>query len=283
MNKGNLKILNRKKKKKRIAGFVFIFIAFIASCLGMYFFAIHNVIAKEIIFTGNRYLKNEELQSLIGIKVNEKMYAVTDKAIYKNLKSSPWIKDAVIRREFLSFYRGRILINVKEAVPIAILKKGESERMYLVDNDGTVLEPMKEGTVFFLPIIKEIDPKKSKETFVEAVRFIMVLHERKLFSPGDNIVITGQRPEDISLEIEGVSIKIGSGDLDKKLDRLGIVTEELEKRNMQVEYIDLRFADKIIVKPVTVVNEEAKPAVTKKRPEKVQRKKKNDAKKKKRQ
>ncbi len=281
MNKGNIKILNRKKKKKRIAGFVFIFAAVIAGSIALYFFARHSIVAREIIFTGNRYLKNEELQSLIGIKVNDKMYSIADNAIYKNLKSSPWIKDAVIRREFIGFSSGRILINVKEAVPIAILKM--SERIYLVDKDGSVLEPLKEGTVFFLPVIKEIDPMKSKEAFIEAVRFIMVLHERKLFSPGDNIVITGQRPEDISLELEGVTIKIGSGDLDKKLDRLGLVTEELEKRNMQVEYIDLRFTDKIIVKPLIAAQEETKPAAIKKTPDKVQGTTKKDAKKKKRQ
>ncbi|MGO9613709.1 MAG: hypothetical protein ACLPX5_11830, partial [Dissulfurispiraceae bacterium] len=41
----------------------------------------------------------------------------------------------------------------------------------------------------------------------------------------------------------------------KNWPRLRVVKEEIERRNMLVEYVDLRFNDKIIVKPVTQVPE----------------------------
>ena len=57
-------------------------------------------------------------------------------------------------------------------------------------------------------------------------------------------------PEDITLKVDSISIKVGAGDFDKKLERLEAIKDEIQKRNMTIEYIDLRFANKVIVKPL---------------------------------
>ncbi|HCZ12465.1 MAG TPA: hypothetical protein DHV16_09505 [Nitrospiraceae bacterium] len=121
-------------------------------------------------------------------------------------------------------------------------------RPYLIDRDGNILEPLKEGTVLFLPIIKDIDHNRNREAYAEAVKFVNVLNRRTL-SYGGSIEITGQRPEDITLKLGSIAIKIGAGDFEKKIERLEFAKDEIEKRNIAVEHIDLRFADKIIVKP----------------------------------
>ncbi len=43
---------------------------------------------------------------------------------------------------------------------------------------------------------------------------------------------------------------MGAGDFERKLTDLQFVKEEIAKRNIRVEYIDLRFANRIVVKPV---------------------------------
>ncbi len=57
------------------------------------------------------------------------------------------------------------------------------------------------------------------------------------------------------MKIDKIVIKVGKGDIEKKLERLEFVREEIQKRNMTVEYIDLRFANKIIVKPAQQENQ----------------------------
>jgi cell division protein FtsQ len=109
---------------------------------------------------------------------------------------------------------------------------------------------MREGTVLFLPVIKEINPYKDRHVYAEAVKFAGILHNKKVLSYGGNVEVTGQRPEDITLKVGDIFVKIGTGDFDKKLERLEFVKDEIEKRGIPVEYIDLRFANKIIVKPV---------------------------------
>lgn len=243
MNRRNLRSLQRKKERKKTKFVFFLFLLFVITALAMYFLIKNYIVIKEIAFIGNRHIKNDELRSLIKVKRGDELFGVSAKEIYSRLKASPWVRDAAIRKEL----SGRILVNITEAVPVAILSVAGIP--YLIDREGNILEQMKQGTVLFLPVIKDIDYKKDRDTYMEAVRFVNVLHSRRAASYEGILEITGRRPEDITLKLENIVIKIGAGDFDKKLERLEFVRDEIEKRNMSVEYIDLRFADKIIVKP----------------------------------
>ena len=242
MNRRNIRTLQRKKESKKIKFAVFMGILFIVSGIAMYFFITHSFSVKEIVFIGNRHLKNDELRSLIKVYKEDELFGVSGRELYGRLRRSPWVRDAVIRKEL----SGKIVVNVTEAEPIGIFNI--AGRPYLIDRDGNILEPLKEGTVLFLPIIKDIDHNRNREAYAEAVKFVNVLNRRTL-SYGGSIEITGQRPEDITLKLGSIAIKIGAGDFEKKIERLEFAKDEIEKRNIAVEHIDLRFADKIIVKP----------------------------------
>jgi cell division protein FtsQ len=252
INKRNIRSLQRKKETKKIRFFVVLSLVFIAAFTGMYFFVRSFFTVKDVVFVGNRYVKNEELKSLVKVNKNDELFGLSGKEIYQRLKKSAWVRDAVVRRELT----GRMVINISEAVPVAILSV--AERPYLIENEGRILEQMKEGTALFLPVIKDIHPNQNRDAYMEAIKFVMVLHNKKggisgSFSGsfgGSDIEITGHRPEDITLKLDNISIKVGAGDFDKKLERLQFVKDEIQRRNMSVEYIDLRFANKIIVKPL---------------------------------
>lgn len=252
MNKRKLKTLKKKKKKNKGLGFiVFLFILFVFASFGTYFFVKHNALIKELIFVGNLHLKNDELISLIEINQGDKLFNVSDRKIYSRLKASPWIKNVIIRKELSGITSGRILINVTEAVPVAILKM--ANRAYLISSDGTIVEQIDEETALFLPVIREIDPLKNKDTYREALNFVSALRNKKGLSFGKNVEITGQRPEDLTLTIRGkvnsIPIKIGAGDFNEKLKRLQLIRYEIEKRGISVKYIDIRFDNKAVVMP----------------------------------
>jgi cell division protein FtsQ len=240
----NIRSLERRKEKRRLRNLVLFPVLAAALFLAAFSLAKNLLRVKEIVFTGNHHLKNEELGSLIRIKKNSGLFGVSGRDIYLGLRQSPWIKDAVVRKEL----SGRVLINVAEREPVALLSL--AGKHFLIDNEGMVLEEMKEGTMLLLPVIKDIDPAGNRETYAEAVRFVDVLHDKRVVSYDGNIEISGERPEDITLKIDKIIIKVGIGDFDKKLARLDFVRDEIQRRNITVEYIDLRFANKIIVKPV---------------------------------
>jgi cell division protein FtsQ len=166
------------------------------------------------------------------------------------MKTAPWIKDAIVRKDLT----GRVTIQITEAVPIAVLQS--DDKPYLIDREGLRLEEISKEPVYFLPVIK-IDPASCREAYREAIALASILYDRKVMAHGGNIELSGARPEDITMKVDNIPIRIGAGDLAKKLEKLNFVRDELNKRNMAVEYIDLRFIDKIVVKPLKQDNKNA--------------------------
>ncbi len=254
MNRRNLRSLKRKTEKKRVRFLILPPLFLVAACAAVFLLIRYSMHLKEIVFIGNSHLKNEELRALIKVREKDALFGVSGERIYRNLKQSPWIKDAVVRREL----SGRMLVKVTEGVPIAILSLAGVP--YLVDSDGAVLEQMRDGTVLFLPVIKEIDPRQNGEAYMEAVNFLNVLHSKKIPAYEGSLEITGQRPEELTLKVDNIDIKIGSGDYEKKLERLESIKDEIRKRNIAIGTIDLRFANKIIVRPAGAQEAEVRPA-----------------------
>jgi cell division protein FtsQ len=250
----------RKSKKTRdgmgrvymIAAGVAIMVVLTAAALLAY----DHLLIREVNFYGNRHLTYEELLSLSGCSQKDRLFAVSAGDIYRKLKTSPWIKDAMVRKDL----SGKVTIQITEAVAIAVLLA--DEKPYLVDREGLRLEEIRGEPVYFLPVIK-IDPASCKEAYQEAVVLAGILYDGKVMAHQGNIELSGTRPEDITMKVDNLPVRIGVGDLTKKLEKLNFVREELVRRNMAVEYIDLRFADKIVVKPVSREPERAivKPAV----------------------
>ena len=218
-------------------------IAAVIAIIGTALLGYNYLFIREINFTGHRHLTNGELLSLTGCSQKSRLFAVSAGDIYRKLKASPWIKDAMVRKDLT----GRVTIQITEAVAIAVLQA--DEKPYLVDREGLRLEEIREEPVYFLPVIK-IDPASSKEAYHEAVALAGILYDGKVMAHAGNIELTGARPEEITMKVDNVPVKIGAGDLGKKLEKLNFVRDELVKRNMAVEYIDLRFIDKIVVKPL---------------------------------
>jgi cell division protein FtsQ len=216
----------------------------IVSCIGAFYGAKKLVVVSGVAFTGAQHLKSNDLQRLVRIKAGDELFGVSSAEIRQRLLKSPWVKDAVIRKELT----GRVLISIVEAVPMAILQI--NGRSMLVDREGVLLEEIPETQEKLLPVIHGIDPSRMRDAYLEALAFINIIHAKHAKMPAEGIVISGNRPEELSVAIDQISVRIGSGDFERKLADLQFVREEIAKRNLKVEYIDLRFANRIVVKPV---------------------------------
>jgi cell division protein FtsQ len=201
---------------------------------------------KEIVFQGNLHLSEGELKNIAGINGNEDLVTLSAKALSSQLLGSPWIKDVSVRKEFPN----RILIRLAEASPFAILEtKGHT---FLIDDRGRMLEEMN-GVVPFLPIINA-DPSRNRENFMEALSLAKVIKEKKIATERNRVeIIADKGPEAIALVLDNVVIKVGQGDYERKLNRLFALEDEIKKRAIPVDYVDLRFANRVVVKPISEV------------------------------
>lgn len=245
----------QNSRKKRILLYCSIAVLPLVSLILLEEAIINSLPVKKVVFIGNRHLSEDELRNLMGItqpngitsKGISKGKGVNLKSIKTNLMKSPWIKDVCIRREIPDVLK----IRVYEAEPLAILEM--QGRPFLIDEHGRLLEELRGEAIPFLPVILS-DPFKNKESFMEAINLALVLRKRNIAKERNRVEIIANRDrESLSAVIDGVVIKVGYGNYDEKFDRLFKLEDMIREKAMAVEYIDLRFSNKAIVKPVKEV------------------------------
>ncbi|MBI4685043.1 MAG: FtsQ-type POTRA domain-containing protein [Nitrospirae bacterium] len=204
---------------------------------------------KDVVFSGNKHLTDNELKAMMGFKGEEGLIGLSGKEFSARLLKSPWVKAVSFRKDFPN----RFLIRVEEAMPYALLEM--NGRTFFIDDEGNLLEEIKGGSIPFLPVVSG-DPFNNHASFTEALNIIRAVKAKGFTNIKDRIEVIlpqGSGTENLSMQIDGTLVKIGYGEYEEKLERLIELEDEIVKRGIPVDYIDLRFANRVIVKPVKEV------------------------------
>lgn len=195
-------------------------------------------------FYGNRHIGSGELRELSGLKDGEDVLGICLKDVENRLTKSPWVKKASVRKE----YPDHVAIRIVEAVPSALLKDGED--IYIVGADGEKLEAVKGDTAPFLPMIV-FAGSPNKKTFDEAVKLAGVLKSMNIKNKTISIIGVEGGAENLALSVDRRMVKIGEGRHKEKISKYLEIEAELSRRWNGIAYVDMRFADRVIVKPVS--------------------------------
>lgn len=230
------------KSRKLITIFLF---------LALFSFAVFSIYKfftiRQIVIIGNKNLSEKEVKAGIGIKEGDFLFYPSSKEIYDRLKKIAWIKEAAIRKEL----SGNLIVYLYESTPVAILEI--NEKKYLVGEEGSILEEFTDkvkDSPIILPVIKNIDPFKGKEALTESVRLLNFFKSKGLIRSDDEVILTGENPDTLTIKINGFPIIFGKGDYEAKLSKYLLILSETQKRGIKLQYIDLRFPDRVIVKPL---------------------------------
>ncbi len=193
---------------------------------------------------GNRYLSERNLVELMGVEYGENLISLPSDEVADMLSESKWIKSVSLRKE----YPNRLCVWIEEAVPQALLQVKRD--VYFVDGEGNVLEKIENAPVQFLPVIVS-DSARNPSTFREAVNLAGIIKTKGLSTEKNRIEITGveKGPENLTMNIDGLTAKVGQGEYEEKLRRLFELSDEIKRRHVNVKYVDLRFSNSVIVKP----------------------------------
>ena len=197
---------------------------------------------KEIIVSGNYHLDKDNIVKSMNIKKGKPLLDIRSADINERLRENPWIKSVALKKQF----PGTLLIKVEEAVPRALLSI--RKKLYIIDDEGNILERIKGESIPFLPVIKEVSPKNKKD-ISEALKLIASLSEKNILSSRESIEI-GTESYGLFINMDGEFIKVGYGDYSEKFERWLELEPEIRKRGVSIKYIDLRFKDSVIVKPM---------------------------------
>jgi cell division septal protein FtsQ len=225
---------------RRITVFSLIGVLAVSVVAGTYFLA-QAFYVRDIRISGNNHLTKRDIEDSLNVR-REPLLNLHLKDIEEKLKQNAWIKKASLRWQL----PGTLIINIEEAVPGALLNFGGET--FLVNEDGNVMDKLQNAVTPFLPVIRGIDPRYRKN-MSEAMKLVGALAAKNIISDKQFVEIE-MDSYGLNVNIDGEFIKVGYGQYSEKFEKWMELEPELKKRGIPVQYVDLRFKDSVIVKPL---------------------------------
>jgi cell division protein FtsQ len=207
----------------------------------------------RISMRGNQRLSDGEVLALVEGLRGANIVTVNLDEWRERVLASPWVEDVRVRRVLPS----TIEIEIDERQPIGVARLGD--RLYLVDRRGVVIDEF--GPTYGdlnLPIVDglsgspgrrtgEIDPVRAEL----AARVIESLGQRPdLAARISQIDVSDPHNAVVLLDGETVQLRLGESDFAERLQGYLDLAPALRERMPQIDYVDLRFGDRLYVKPV---------------------------------
>ena len=207
----------------------------------------------DLIVEGNRQVPTAAIINSFGLAARTSILEVDLKDLAAQIMRNPWIKTASISRRLPA----TLYIRVSERTPRTVVL---ADRAYLVSDDGLILKEAGPEKISGLPLLRvrvehpfgegeRLDASRLEQ----GARLWQQFHHRAL-DPG-------LQATEIRLEADGSCtlllgrrmpyLRFREDALRWQLDRLARVLQIRGISLQELEYADLRFADKVIVKPLS--------------------------------
>ena len=206
----------------------------------------------RIVVTGNVRLSSAEVQALTHGLYGRSILTADLTACRRRLLESPWVADAALRRVLPS----TIEVRVVERQPIGISRLGN--QLYLIDRSGTVIDEFgPRYREFDLPIVDGLvrTPKRGKpaidaERAELAARVIDSVSTRKAIARRlSQVDVSDLHDVVVLLEGDSALLHLGEERFVERLQSYLEVASALRDRVSDIDYVDLRFDNRVYVKP----------------------------------
>lgn len=217
--------------------------------VGARFLAVDRVVVQ-----GHRRLSETDLDVLKGSVRGQSLLLVDLQQFRRSVLDSPWVASVTVRRLLPS----TLEVHIVEREPVAIARLGQ--QLHLVDGTGVIIAEYGPGhSEFDLPIVDGMassDPKKG--SMIDPVRaqlvgrFLGALAARPELRQSVSQVDVS-RHGNVAVLLDGDSTLLYLGD-DQFVERLRTYLEirhTLAERMNDIDYVDLRYGQRVIVKDRT--------------------------------
>ena len=179
----------------------------------------------------------------------------------RRLLGSPWVEDAALRRVLPS----TVEVVIRERQPMAIARLNGS--LYLVDEEGLVIDDYSPNYAQLdLPIVDGLTDGAAEGRSVDraGTRGAGVARSSarsdarpELLQRVSQIDVTNPNDAVLMLESDTALVHVGSEQFIERSQAYLGLAEALHARVPDIEYVDLRFADRVYVRPAAGVRHEA--------------------------
>ncbi len=201
--------------------------------------------------SGVKRLTQDEVLSAAAVRVGDDLLSLRLTRMGEQLSKNPWIESVKIRRNFPH----SLTISVVEREPVGIVSMGY---LYYLDRKGEIFKPLQEGDSLDFPVItgfSEEDVIRDQSGTREALKVMLgLLDQLRSNKGGFTIADISELHYDKGFGYtlftidRGLPIRLGSDAFDEKLGRLSRIYNELQNQMSGLEYVDLDYSDRIVVK-----------------------------------
>jgi cell division septal protein FtsQ len=206
-------------------------------------------LVRQIVVHGNHRLSTGEVVGLLDGLRGQSIIGVDLGACRRSVMNSPWVAHAAIRRTLPS----TIDVTVEERTPLGIARLNGA--LYLLDDRGTVIDEYGPNYADLdLPIIDGLsaspddpDPDVLRALLVQ--RLLESLRGRNMGALVSQIDVSDPRNAVVLLEGDPTSIRLGDERFAQRLQSYFDLAPSLRERVPEIDYVDLRFDERVYVRP----------------------------------
>jgi len=204
----------------------------------------------RIVVRGNSHLSVGEVLAIVDGLRGGSLFAANLESYRAKLLDSPWVADATMRRVLPA----TIDLRIVERVPMAVGRLGD--QLYLVDPTGVIIDEYGPQYVQFdLPIVDGLVSTPSAATAVVdperarlAARFLDALAAAPALRPHiSQIDVSNAHNLVVLIDQDPALLHVGDKDFVARLQRYMEMASTLKEQIGEIDYVDLRFEDKVVV------------------------------------
>ena len=190
----------------------------------------------SVALAGQHHVSRQEVLAAAGVTDTTSLLFLDVEQTRERLKTNPWIADATV----LKLYPGELQIGIKEREAFALWQK--DGQVYVIAEDGTVLEPYVSPRLIELPLVVG----RGAET--RAKEFLALLDRYPALRAFVRAtVLVGERRWNLRLK-NGIDVRLPETDIAPALARLVALDKEKNLITRDIVAIDLRLPDRVTVR-----------------------------------
>lgn len=206
----------------------------------------------RITVSGNTRMARGEVVSLLDGLTGRNMVLVNLETWRERLLASPWVEDAAIRRVL----PGTVDVLISERQPTGIARLGDA--LYLIDHEGAIIDEFGPNYADFdLPIIdglaatpREGGPLVDDARAALVTRLLTSLQAHPdLAKRVSQVDVTDLRDAVVIFEGDTTLVRVGDDQFAERLQSYFDLAPALRERVPDMDYVDLRFGERVYVRP----------------------------------
>ena len=205
--------------------------------------------------SGLRYTRRAAIEAILARGAARSIYDFPMEERRRRIKELPWVKHAVLRRN----WPNRVWVRVEERAPVAFVRlplsrdKGRGESPKLIDAEGVFLDSP-EGNRFVFPVLTGIDRSMPQEDRIQRLKLYQALlsgldaSEPFYSSRVSEIDVADARNAKVSTAFDGEMIELQMGEKNFR-HRFEVFLENFRKWKKEfgrVKSVDLRYQGVVV-------------------------------------